>query len=72
MAIRSAIRIVVCLIVLYAGAIGYSRHGGAFPLVALVTAAILITVNLVELGVRQALRDESKRREQESRPVLNI
>ncbi|MGB9234326.1 MAG: hypothetical protein WCC04_07925 [Terriglobales bacterium] len=72
MIIHQATRIVGGFLVLIAGAIGYSRHGGAIPLIALVTGAIVITVNLVEMGARQALRDEFKRRDLESKPVLNI
>jgi hypothetical protein len=38
----------------------------------LVIGAVLITVGVVVMNVRQVLREESKRREQESKPILNI
>ena len=57
---------------LTAGATLYVEHGGVFPLMMLVMGAILVTVGFVVLNVGQLLRDESKRREQASKPVLNI
>jgi hypothetical protein len=57
---------------LYVGIPHYVQHGDIFPLVQIVIGAILITVGAVVVNVRQMLRDESKRRGQESKPVLNI
>jgi len=70
--LRSILQIVAGLVLLLAGSIAYTQRGGSSPLFMLVIGAILMTVGAVVLGVRQALIDESKRREQESKSVLNI
>jgi len=70
--LHSALQIVVGSVFLFWGTPLYVQHGGAGPLLMLVIGAILITVGVVVMNVRQVLREESKRREQESKPVLNI
>jgi hypothetical protein len=70
--LHSAIQIVLGCVFLFWGTSLYVQHGGVSPLLMLVIGAVLITVGAVVMNVRQALRDESKRREHESKPVLNI
>src|ERR1019366_5980158 len=70
--LHSALQIVLGCVFLFWGTFLYAQRGGVGPLLMLVIGAILLTVGAVVMNVRQALRDESKRREQESKPVLNI
>ncbi len=70
--LHSALQIVAGCLFLFWGASLYVLRGGVGPLLMLVIGAILITVGVVVMNVRQALREESKRREQENKPVLNI
>ncbi len=70
--LHSALQIAVGCVFLLWGTSLYVQRGGVGPLLMLVIGAILITVGVVVMNVRQVLRDESKRREQESKPVLNI
>ena len=70
--LRSVLQIVAGFVFLFGGSFVYVQRGGAGPLSLLVIGAVLITVGSVVMGVRQALRDEAKRREQGSKPVLNI
>ena len=70
--LRFMLQILVGFAFLLGGSATYVQRGGAGALLLLVVGAILITVGAVVLGVREALRDESNRREQESKPVLNI
>ncbi|MGD1215791.1 MAG: hypothetical protein ABR861_12475 [Terriglobales bacterium] len=69
---HSVLQIVLGFLFLAGGAAVYVQHGGFGPLLMLVIGAIFITVGLVVMNIRQVLRDESKRREQESKPVLDI
>jgi len=50
----------------------YVQQRGGGPLLMLVIGATLVTVGAVVMNIKQLLRDEMKRREQEGRPVLNI
>ncbi|MGA2202869.1 MAG: hypothetical protein ABSG40_12975 [Terriglobales bacterium] len=70
--LHSSLQIVVGCLFLFWGTSLYVQHGGVGPLLMLVIGAVLITVGVVVMNVRQVLRDESKRREQESKPILNI
>ena len=70
--VHSVLQIVLGFVFLAGGIAVYVQHGGFGPLLMLVIGAILITVGVVVMNVRQALRDESKRRDAESKPVLNI
>jgi hypothetical protein len=70
--LHSALQIVAGCLFLFWGASLYVQRGGVGPLLMLVIGAILLTVGVVVMNVRQALREESKRREQENKPVLNI
>ncbi|MGD0506280.1 MAG: hypothetical protein ABSA27_00670 [Terriglobales bacterium] len=70
--LHSALQIAVGCFFLFWGASSYVQRGGVGPLLTLVIGAVLITVGVVVMNVRQALRDEWNRREQESKPVLNI
>jgi hypothetical protein len=70
--LRSVFQIVAGFVFVFGGSFVYAQHGGAGPLSLLVIGAVLITVGAVVMNVRQVLRDESKRRAQESKPVLNI
>ncbi|MGO9404649.1 MAG: hypothetical protein ACLPVW_14395 [Terriglobales bacterium] len=70
--LHSTLQILVGCVFLFWGASLYVQRGGVGPLLMLVIGAILITVGVVVMNVRQVLRDEAKRREQESKPVLNI
>ncbi len=70
--LHSALQIAVGCVFLFWGTSLYVQRGGVGPLLMLVIGAILITVGVVVMNVRQVLRDKSKRREQESKPVLNI
>jgi hypothetical protein len=70
--LHSALQIVLGCVFLFWGTSLYVQHGGVSSLLMLVIGAILLTVGAVVMNVRQALRDDSKRREQEGKPVLNI
>jgi hypothetical protein len=70
--LHSSLQIVLGCVFLFWGASLYVQRGGVGPLLTLVIGAVLITVGTVVMNVRQALRDESKRREKEDKPVLNI
>ena len=70
--LRFVLQILVGFAFLLGGSAIYVQRGGVGALLLLVVGAILITVGAVVLGVREALRDESNRREQASKPVLNI
>jgi hypothetical protein len=70
--LHSSLQIVVGCLFLFWGTSLYVQHGGVGPLLMLVIGAVLITVGVVVMNVRQVLREESKRREQESKPILNI
>ncbi|MGD0793549.1 MAG: hypothetical protein ABR920_17420 [Terriglobales bacterium] len=70
--LHSALQIVLGCVFLFWGTSLYVQRGGVGPLLMLVIGAVLLTVGAVVMNIRQALRDESKRREQESKPVLNI
>jgi len=69
---HSVLQIALGFLFLAGGVAVYVQRGGFGPLLMLVIGAIFITVGLVVLNVRQLLRDESKRREQEGKPVLSI
>jgi len=69
---HSVLQIILGCFFVFGGSWGYEHHSGVGSLLMLVVGAILITVGGVVLGVKQALRDESKRREHEIKPVLNI
>ena len=70
--LHSALQIAVGCVFLFWGTSSYVQRGGGGPLLMLVIGAILITVGVVVMNVRQVLREESKRREQEGKPVLSI
>jgi predicted membrane channel-forming protein YqfA (hemolysin III family) len=70
--LHSALQVLFGCLLLLGGAALYTQHGGFGPLVLLVMGAILLSVGAVLMGVRQILREESNRREQASKPVLNI
>jgi hypothetical protein len=70
--LHSALQIAAGCVFLFWGASLYVQRGAVGPLLMLVIGAVLITVGVVVMNVRQALRDELKRREQESEPVLNL
>jgi hypothetical protein len=70
--LHSALQIAAGCVFLFWGASLYVQRGSVGSLLMLVIGAILITVGVVVMNVRQALRDESKRRDAESKPVLNI
>jgi hypothetical protein len=61
--LRPILQIVAGLVLVLVGSFMYTQRGGSSPLFMLVIGAILITVGAVVMGVRQALIDESKRRE---------
>jgi len=62
----------VGVVFLFAGVWPYARHGDAVSLLVVILGAIFVTVGAVTMGVKQALRDEWKRRKSEQQPVLNI
>jgi hypothetical protein len=66
------IQMISGLVLLCFGTFAYSRYGDAVFLLLLVMGSISATTSGVVIGVRQALKDERKQREQEARPVLNI
>jgi len=70
--LHSALQIAAGCVFLFCGTSLYVQRGSVGSLLMLVIGAIFITVGVVVLNVRQALRDESKRRDAESKPVLNI
>jgi hypothetical protein len=70
--LHSALQIAAGCVFLFWGTSLYVQRGSVGSLLMLVIGAILITVGVVVMNVRQALRDESKRRDAESKPVLNI
>jgi hypothetical protein len=70
--LHSALQIAAGCVFLFGGAFLYGQRGAVGLLLMLVIGAILITVGIVVMNVRQALVDELKHREQESKPVLNI
>jgi hypothetical protein len=70
--IQSALQVLFGCLLLLGGAALYAQRGGFGPLVLLVMGAILLSVGAVLMGVRQILTEESNRREQASKPVLNI
>ncbi len=69
---HSVLQIVLGFLFLAGGVAVYVQRGGFGPLLMLVIGAISITVGFLVMNIRQVLRDESKRREQEGKPVLNI
>jgi ABC-type spermidine/putrescine transport system permease subunit II len=70
--LHPGLQIGVGFLFLFMGINMYAQQGGRGPLSMLVTGAILVTVGAVVMNIRQLLRDESRRREQEGKPVLNI
>ena len=69
---HSAMQLLVGLGFVFLGSSVYVQGGGAGSLSMIVIGAVLATVGGVAMGVRQVLRDESKRREAESKPVLDL
>jgi hypothetical protein len=70
--LHSALQIAAGCVFLFWGASLYVQRGAVGPLLMLVIGAILITVGVVVMNVRQALRDALRRPEPESKPVLNL
>jgi ABC-type phosphate transport system permease subunit len=61
------------VVLLFAGAWPYARHGDAVGLLLIIVGAICLTVGSVTIAIKQALRDEWKRRNSEQhQPVLGI
>jgi hypothetical protein len=70
--LHPALQVGVGFLFLFVGIPLYVRQGGIGPLLVFVIGAILVTVGAVVVNIRQLLRDESRRREQDVKPVLNI
>lgn len=66
------LQLVAGFVCLFVGVWPYSRNGNALSLLLVIVGAILATVACVTMAVKQALRDEWRRRKSEQQPVLNI
>ncbi|MGA7081457.1 MAG: hypothetical protein WBQ43_14845 [Terriglobales bacterium] len=70
---NSKLAVVLGSLSLFGGVFRYVRDAVlASELLLIVAGAILITVGALTMAVRQILRDELNRREQEGKPVPNI